>query len=192
MNGKSKIIERILSDAESKCAEISAAAQLRADKTLADAEAKIAQEKQALAVRLEKQAEDLVKNKLANAALDARKYKLECKQNLIASCYDKALERLVKSTDAEYKKIISDLLNKFAEEGETVCIVEKDANVITQQFLDGVGKNLTLSTKRINAMGGIVIEGNGYDKDLTFEALVSYVKADTEAMVAELLFGEDK
>ena len=192
MNGKSKIIARILSDADSKCAEISAAAQLRAEQTLADAETKIAQEKQALADRLEKQSQDLVKNKLANAALDARKYKLECKQNLIASCYDKALESLVKSTDAEYKKLISDLLNKFAEDGETVCIVEKDANVITQQFLDGVGKNLTLSNKHINAMGGIVIEGNGYDKDLTFEALVSYAKADTEATVAELLFGEDK
>lgn len=192
MNGKSKIIERILSDADSKCAEISAAAQLRADQTLADADAKIAQEKQALNARLEKQAEDLVKNKLANAALDARKYKLECKQNLIASCYDKALDCLVKSTDAEYKKIISDLLNKFAEDGESVCIADKDASVITQAFLDSVGKNLTLSAKRINATGGIVIEGNGYDKDLTFEALVSYAKADTESTVAELLFGDDK
>ena len=192
MNGKSKIIERILSDADSKCAEISAAAQLSADQTLADADAKIAQEKQALNARLEKQAEDLVKNKLANAALDARKYKLECKQNLIASCYDKALDCLVKSTDAEYKKLISDLLNKFAEEGESVCIADKDAGVITQSFLDSVGKNLTLSAKRINATGGIVIEGNGYDKDLTFEALVSYAKADTEATVAELLFGDDK
>ena len=192
MNGKSKIIERILSDADSKCAEISAAAQLRAEQTLADAETKIAQEKQALADRLEKQSQDLVKNKLANAALDARKYKLECKQNLIASCYDKALDCLVKSTDAEYKKIISDLLNKFAEDGESVCIAQKDADVITQSFLDSVGKNLTLSAKRINAMGGIVIEGNGYDKDLTFEALVSYAKADTESTVAELLFGEDK
>lgn len=192
MNGKSKIIERILSDADSKCAEISAAAQLRAEQTLADAETKIAQEKQALADRLEKQSQDLVKNKLANAALDARKYKLECKQNLIASCYDKALDCLVKSTDAEYKKLISDLLNKFAEDGESVCIAQKDADVITQSFLDSVGKNLTLSAKRINAMGGIVIEGNGYDKDLTFEALVSYAKADTESTVAELLFGEDK
>lgn len=192
MNGKSKIIERILSDAESKCAEISAAAQLRAQQTVADAEAKIAQEKQALTERLEKQAQDVVKNKLANAALDARKYKLECKQNLIASCYDKALESLVKSTDAEYKQLISNLLNKFAEQGESVCIADKDANVITQSFLDTFGKGLTLSAKRINATGGIVIEGNGYDKDLTFEALVSYAKADTEAMVAELLFGEDK
>lgn len=192
MNGKSKIIERILSDADSKCAEISAAAQLRAEQTLADAETKIAQEKQALADRLEKQSQDLVKNKLANAALDARKYKLECKQNLIASCYDKALECLVKSTDAEYKKLISDLLNKFAEDGESVCIADKDAGVITQSFLDSVGKNLTLSANRINATGGIVIEGNGYDKDLTFEALVSYAKADTESTVAELLFGEDK
>jgi vacuolar-type H+-ATPase subunit E/Vma4 len=192
MNGKSKIIERILSDADSKCAEISAAAQLRAEQTLADAETKIAQEKQALADRLEKQSQDLVKNKLANAALDARKYKLECKQNLIASCYDKVLECLVKSTDAEYKKLISDLLNKFAEDGESVCIADKDADVITQRFLDSVGKNLTLSANRINATGGIVIEGNGYDKDLTFEALVSYAKADTESTVAELLFGEDK
>jgi len=192
MNGKSKIIERILSDADSKCAEISAAAQLRAEQAVAQADSKIAQEKQALTERLQNQAQDIVKNKLANAALDARKYKLECKQNLIASCYDKALERLVKSTDAEYKKIISDLLNKFAEDGESVCIADKDADVITQRFLDGVGKDLTLSDKRINATGGVVIEGNGYDKDLTFEALVSYAKADTEATVAELLFGEDK
>ena len=192
MNGKSKIIERILSDADSKCAEISAAAQLRAEQTVAQADSKIAQEKQALTERLQNQAQDIVKNKLANAALDARRYKLECKQNLIASCYDKALERLVKSTDAEYKKIISDLLNKFAEDGESVCIADKDADVITQRFLDGVGKDLTLSDKRINATGGVVIEGNGYDKDLTFEALVSYAKADTEATVAELLFGEDK
>lgn len=35
-----------------------------------------------------------------------------------------------------------------------------------------------------------MLEGEGYDKDLTLEKLVDYVRGGTEAQVARVLFGE--
>jgi len=192
MNGKSRIIERILADADAKCAEIAANAQMRSDKILAAANDKIVAERQAFQDKLTSFVAESARNKKSNAQLEARKYKLACKQSLVEDCYADAVRSLV-DLDAKAKgALFAKLLTQYAEKGETVRVCQGDAAVLNQRLVDSVGKDLRLAAGFAYGSGGFVLEGEGYDKDLTFETLVAEIRPETEAKVAEILFGEGK
>ena len=190
MNGKENIINKILSDADDKCAKILAAAEQNAasikEQALIAAEA----DKQALNARVEALTAERIRNRVATAELDARKYGLAAKQRLITDCYDKALQIFVNMTAQDKQAFVTKLLIKYAEEGETARIAKADENVITQKVLDSVGLKLKLDTKFHSGVGGVVLLGNGYEKDLTLTSVIAYLREQTEGKVASTLFGE--
>lgn len=190
MNGKENIINKILADADAKCAEILADAQRQAQEISDGAAASVAAEEATLQKRLDALSAECSRNYLASAQLSARKYKLLKKQQLISACYEKVLKSLQSLSSESRKKLLSNLLQNYAEEGETVRITKADKDVVTQKFLDTFKKNLTLGSEFAEASGGLILEGVGYDKDLTLEKIVSYAREQTEAQVAHALFGE--
>lgn len=190
MNGKENIINKILADADMKCQEILSSAQEQAQQILDGARATVEAEKAQMAQKLAKISAERTRNSLATAKLEARKYKLQKMQQLISSCYQKALAQLANLSGEQRKAFVAKLLEKYAEQGETVRICSADKDVVTQSFLDGFGKNLVLGTQFVQAQGGIVLEGKNYDKDLTLEKLVAYCREETESKVAAALFGE--
>ena len=189
MNGKENIINKILSDADTKCAEILSAADVQAQAIIAEAEQAIQSDKLALDERLQSVTAERHRNRKATAELDAKKYTLERKQQLITRCYDLAYERLVKMSESDRLDLIGTLLEKHAEKGETVYITQADAKGATQVWLNGFDKDLKLGKKYIKADGGVVLEGDGYEKDLTLRSVVKYLREQTEGKVAELLLG---
>lgn len=189
MNGKENIINKILSDADCKCGEILAEAQAQAQEIAENAQRSVAAEEKLLSARLEKLSAESLRNGLAAAQLSAKKYKLLKKQQLISECYQKVLDALVALPASQKKAFLNKLLCNFAEDGETVFVAECDAKTVNQKFLDGIGKNLVLGGT-CKALGGIILQGDGYDKDLTLEKVVAYARERTEADVAKALFGE--
>lgn len=190
MNGKENIINKILADAEAKCTEILNVAKSQAEQVADSARQLSEREKQAVETRLEKLATERKGNYLATAQLEARKYRLGKKQELISRCYAMARQRLVDMSASQKAVFIGKLIENFAEEGEVVRISEKDRDVVTQKFLDGFDKKLTLGKKFIDADGGIVLEASGYDKDITLDKIVATSRESTEVKVAHVLFGE--
>ena len=190
MNGKENIINKILSDADAKCAEILSAANASAQTIVADAEQAIASDRAALQQRLQGITAERQRNRLATAELDAKKYALNCKQQLISRCYELAYEKLVKMSEGDRLDLIGTLLEKHAEVGETVYVTQADAKSVTQVWLNGFEKDLKLGKKYLKADGGVVLEGNGYEKDLTLGSVIKYLREQTESKVAELLLGE--
>ncbi len=190
MNGKENIINKILADAEAKCTEILNVAKSQAEQVADSARQLSEREKQAVETRLEKLATERKGNYLATAQLEARKYRLGKKQELISRCYAMARQRLVDMSASQKAVFIGKLIENFAEEGEVVRISKKDRDVVTQKFLDGFGKKLTLGKKFIDADGGIVLEASGYDKDITLDKIVATSRESTEVKVAHVLFGE--
>lgn len=188
MNGKENIIGRILNDADNKAAFIVEEATKRAQSAKDTAEIAVETDKQALENRLQTLREERVRNALANAKLDARKYKLAGKQKLIFACYDKALNALMSLSADDTAKLIAKLLATYAEDGEKVDFAKKDSGVVNQNLLDQSGKKLTLGNA-VDIDGGILLVGNGYDKDLSLSKLVDYIKDSTESAVAAVLFG---
>ena len=190
MNGKENIINKILTDADTRCAEILSAAEAQAKAILDEANAAVARDRVALEERISSSAAERMRNRKATAELDAKKYVLNTKQQLISRCYDEAYERLAKLSDKDRLELIGKLISKYAETGETVYVTQADAKLVTLAWLNGFGKNLKLGKDCIKADGGIVLEGNGYDKDLTLRRVVEYARETTEARVVRLLLGE--
>ena len=189
MNGKENIINKILSDADTKCQNILATANEQAQAILDAAKTSVERDRAELEVRIEATTVERIRNRVATAQLDGKKYRLNAKQRLIDKCYQLAYEQLVKLNDKERLNFVANLITKYAEDGETVFVCEKDGALVTQKFLDGFNKSLKLGKKYVVADGGIVLEGDGYEKDLTLSRVIAYVREQTEAKVAEALLG---
>ncbi|MCH5153165.1 MAG: hypothetical protein J1F68_04330 [Clostridiales bacterium] len=189
MNGKENIINKILSDADARCADILSVAEAQAQAVIANAEQAIATDSVSLEQRLQSVAAERIRNRKATAELDAKKYTLNRKQQLISRCYELAYEKLIKMSDADRLDLIGSLIETHAETGETVYITQSDAKSVTQVWLNGFDKNLKLGKKYIKADGGIILEGDGYEKDLTLTSVIKYLREQTEGKVAELLLG---
>ena len=189
MNGKENIINKILSDADAKCTEILSSAEAQAQAIVNSAEQVIASELVALDTRLQTITAERERNRRATAELDAKKYTLNRKQQLITRCYELAYEKLTKMSEADRLDLIGTLIEKHAEKGETVYITQADAKGVTQVWLNGFEKDLKLGKKYIKADGGLVLEGVGYEKDLTLKSVVKYLREQTEGKVAELILG---
>ncbi len=187
MNGKENIINKILSDADNRCVQIIADAERQAVETVQTAKEGVERERIALDKRIASNREERIRNAQANAELDAKKYSLSARQQLISDCYDEVYNRLAKYDAEERLDLLGELLTKYAEQGETVYVTSADAPLVTQLWLNGFEKGLKLGTKRLRADGGVVLEGEGYEKDLTLKRVVQYLKEQTEAKVASIL-----
>ena len=189
MNGKENIINKILSDADTNCQKILDAANAQAREIIEAAESSIAHDRAELDARIEAATAERIRNRVATAELSGKKYSLNAKQQLIQKCYDVAYEQLCKQSDKERLALIGSLIDKYAEKGETVYVAQQDGKLVTQKYLDGFEKGLKLGKKYIVADGGIVLEGAGYEKDLTLSRVIRYAREQTESKVAESLLG---
>lgn len=190
MNGKENIINKILGDAEAKCNEILAAAQAEAQSIAANAEIAADEEREALSQRAQSMAAEDVRNSLASAKLQAKKYRLQQMQQLIASCYQQALQHIVQLPLEKRKSLLARLLQTYAEQDDVVYICSADKDIVSQSFLDSFGKGLTLGDTFLCAQGGVLLVGKNYDKDLTLETLMDNCREKTETQVTAALFGE--
>ncbi len=187
MNGKENIINKILSDADERCAEIVADAKTQAQQTVQAAQQAVREERQLLDSRIQAASDERMRNAVANAELDAKKYRLQVRQQLVGRCYDVARQRLAAMDEQQRLDFVGELLSRFAEDGETVYVTKADAKNVTQLWLDGFDKHLRLGKRYIRADGGVLLEGDGYEKDLTLANVVRYLKEQTEAQVAARL-----
>ena len=190
MNGKENIINKILSDADTKCQSIMDEAKREAQSILDSADSAIFRDRAELDKRIDSATAERIRNRLATAELDGKKYRLNAKQKLIDKCYQLAYEQLLAQSDKERLALIGSLIDKYAEKGEIVYVAERDGKLVSQKYLDGFERGLTLGKRYIVADGGIVLEGQGYEKDLTLSRVISYARERTESRVAAELLGE--
>lgn len=187
MEGNHKIIEKILADANSKAEQIVATAEARALE-IADQVNRIkSTDKTKTDEKIEAKSAEIMQYALANAELEVKKYRLKEKQHVIDDAFSDAYLALLKLDGKDYLDFLTKLLKKYAEKGETVHFAKKDSKIVTQSFLD----TLNLSLKLGNAVeidGGAILEGKGYEKNLTLKVVVASVKEQTEMQVARILF----
>jgi vacuolar-type H+-ATPase subunit E/Vma4 len=189
MEQQNPIIQRILSDADAKAAEIIAAARAKADSLVADNSARADVTRQNLLQKCEQNRSEMVKNALSNAQLDVRKYRLKSKQAVVADAYEAAYRQLLSLPEKDYIKLLERLLKKYASEGEVVRVSQKDSAIISAAFLAKLNLNLRLGAP-VDIDGGVILEGNGYDKNLSLKVLVNSTKEKTETELSKILFSK--
>jgi len=173
--------EDILFEAETKKAE--AFAKLELEMQLA---AKDNVEKENLA------SSEIIKSGKVESNAVANSEVLKAKQAQLDNVFNKAKQEILGLADKNYKDFISKLIKKHASSGDTVVVATGDKKRLDKVFFDSIATNLkiklNLSKENLNASGGIMLQNDNCDIDLTIEALVAQSRHALESSVAKALW----
>ena len=195
-----KILERIQKDAQSEVDRIKGRASATADEILKKAQA----EAEALKAQALEDAKNEAKQRgeriVATASLDLRKALLAEKQNAIDTAFQAAVDILVKMGDAEYRKIIRDMILPNVQTGdEEIILSERDKARLGDDFAQEINHQLAQSGKKgeliisqdtYDIVGGFVLRRGQIELNSSFESLFKSSRGDLESEVAKILFPE--
>ena len=189
-DGKMTVPERILSDAKLEAERAVSAAQTSAEAKLAEAKKEADELIRLSSERARKEAEEIVSRRTTLAQVESRKIALSRKKAAIESVYVRTGEKLAALKEKDYLSLIEKLLLKYAEKGETVD-VSLHAPVSAEQVrsLRVVKEKALKVEKTAEISGGLIIRNDKFDKDLSFDSLLSSLKDGDENEIAKKLFG---
>ena len=191
MTGKEAIVAKIISDARIIANSTLEEASNRGKEILlvAENDARIYREKNMAESIAER--EEIIRRKITVANLEVKKMILQTRQKLMAEAFEKAIEAIKEDTSA-YLALLDGMLS-YASDGDEVVLSEDDKKLVNAKWLSGKaadkGKKFRFGGYA-PFRGGMIIKGEGSDKNLTLEVEMKAVKERYEPVIAELLFGE--
>lgn len=189
MDGKDKIIEKILSDADNYRESVTLKAKENAEKVVSDAEEEATRIISEALDFLKKEEEETLKRRKTLAVLDGKKLYLSGKSRAVEKVFSTCLYKLNRLDKSTYKSIICRLIKENAKNGDTIVLAKNSVLNAKDVLSAEEVKKLNLNVKEGgNFNGGIVIEGKSSDLNLSFEAIVSDLKERYETYVSEKLF----
>ena len=194
MNNKEVIIEKIIKDAMAVSNDNISKAQKEADEII-EAAKKTAQEySDAQLPKGDIQAEEIITRRAMVANLDCKRIMLSKKTEIVDSVFNSVADYMRKKDKKTYLALIANMIKKSASDNDVVVICEKDKDIITQKEIDAISKEakkkLTLSKTFGDFDGGVMLCGEKFDKNLTFELEFEQIKEESEEKLAKILFGE--
>lgn len=193
MNSKAGIIEKIIADGNAIVEKNLTEAKAKAESILNASKQTSAD----FALKSEKQAivdgEEIIKRRKIVAKLDCNKVMLSKKKELVDDIFKEAISTLRKDK-SKYITLISGMLERNADDGDSVVICEKDKDVITADLIAKVakkcGKKLSLSSEYGDFDGGFILENESFDKNLSLSLALADIRENIEGQVVEILFKE--
>lgn len=198
MVGVEKIKEQILQDSQITVNNILEEAKKQAESIINKAQLQAVEK--AESIRKKAINDSLEKVRIANsmAELEMRKSKLLTKQNIIDEVFSKVLDRLSTLDDAEYEKLIFNMLVNAVETGdEEVVLSGNRKSKMSEGFINNVNQslvsagkkgNVKLSDKKVDIVGGFILMSQGVEVNNSFEALIRLNRDEIEPKVAQILF----
>jgi V/A-type H+-transporting ATPase subunit E len=192
MSGKDVIIDRIVTEAQLKANSTLEEGNKKAQEAIETAQndARIYKEKYMAESYVER--DEIVKRRITVANLEVKKMLLAAKKQVIDNAFDEAA-KAVKADKEAYKELIARMLGS-AEDGDSVTVAESDKSVFTKKWIiekaAEYGKKVTVNEKYGNFIGGIMLDGEKSDKNLTLEVELAAVRDGYEPQIADILFGD--
>ena len=191
MNNKENIISAIAEKTNVNVQEIIAKAESEAKALIEKAENAVSKDVLEFESKAKSAQEETISRRITVATLDGKKYLLAQKRQVIDSVYAKVKSDIASMPAELYKKFLTKLICENAEKGEQVAVSVKDGKIVTQSFLDQFKLDLRLA-QNVDVDGGVILYGDGYEKDLSLKSLIDAVRQETEIEVCDVLFGETK
>lgn len=197
----STIIEKISEEARRQCDEILAQAHLEAEQVAEHCRQKTDDEV-AHILRHAQEEVELTRNKrVATAQLHARKERLDCRQQILDSLFDEALERVYAHDDAYRLELIKTILLSVPEEREGVILPACcDRDLFTPQFLQEINQELaerkralrfSLSPECADIRQGFILDFHEFDVNYSTEKVFSGLWEEIKGEVSKRLFDEE-
>ncbi len=196
--GAERIIQRILSGAESRAEAILAEANEQAARAI-DGAKKTAADKQKRALnQAELQAAEQKRCILGTYQLEARKNMLKTKQDIIENVFKRALYELSNLSQEDYFQLLSRIIVTAVEKGdETVILSPRDKERVPAGFWENINRRLQdtgrkgqliLAEETRDMSGGVVLQAGDIEINSSFNALLEMYREELEPVVAALLF----
>jgi V/A-type H+-transporting ATPase subunit E len=187
--GTQDIVERILFDARSEAAAIIEDAENKAAKTLAEASARAESFRQQTENEVAQKRKSIMEKRAADARLDGAKLLLKEKRKVVDTVYEAALARLLKLPKETSIKLVSSLLETYAEEGDEIYFARNFSYAEDIKILPVIArKKLSIAQETLSIDGGLRLKGKLADKDLSFGALLAMDRESNQADLAKKIF----
>ena len=140
-----------------------------------------------------------VKKRLkAGAELEARKQRLQAKQEVVEEAFSQAIKKLNSLPDDQYFSIIVDLIvNSASNDSGEIILSGRDKERLPSDFEEKVNKNLsskrssgnfTLSDETRDINGGFILKMGNVEINNSFDAIIRMKRNEIEADVIASLF----
>ncbi len=137
--------------------------------------------------------QEILRRRISVANLEVKKLILAAKKEVLDSAFDVAKKTILALPKEEYKAIIAGMLQS-ASDKDIVYISERDASIITANFITTQSKLLGVKIKRakefVDIEGGIILSDGSMDKNLSIEVELASLREELETEIAKEMFGE--
>ncbi len=198
MNNIEKIIDRINSDAESRIDKIKQAANEECAKFREQSEKDAQNAAAGIIENAKAEAETFLQRSESTAQMEARKYTLGVKQEVISRVFQKAVDDILSMPENEYAAFLARLAADSSESGEEEIIFsqqdrERVGEKVTfgaNELLKQAGKKgaLTLSADTRPIRGGFILSSGKIEISCQIDAIVNSLKNELTIDIANILF----
>lgn len=183
-----KILEQIKKDSEKEINQILKEAEKQSASIIDTARKEAEIESEKILSRGKNQSENIKKILVSKSTQDAKREIMKSREKIIEECFAKAQRRLSALKGAEYKKIVSNLMEDGRKklDGQCTMVVSRD---IDRKIAKSMGLKVTGA---IEASGGVILKSvdGGITLDNTFEGILKRKKDEIRIKVGKLLFSE--
>ena len=204
-SGAENIVSNIMSEAQNKADGIIQEAQTQADTIIKSGEKKAEAAKNQILVSGKKQADMRHQQIISEAKMNARRFELEAKEEVINAAFDKATNDLknIASTDKEeYTNALVEMIKESATEigGGDLIVQVKEADKskvssILATAANNVSSDINVETsfelgESINTIGGAIVKTKNGEIEVnnTIESREARFKKSLRSEVAQILF----
>ena len=192
--GAERLTARILEDARAEAAKSAQAAEAEANRIKELAAAEAEKVRAGYKTQAESTARDILERSRTNAQLDAIKFALTAKRQVLDEAFKGALDKL-NALDGDVRDgLIESLALRAAHGGEELCPSKADAERAARLLerinaaLKEKGKAPLTIGEGADVDGGFLLRGKGYEMNCSFEAMLSDFRQAEESGVAKILF----
>lgn len=186
MNNEKKIIDKIISDANTKAEEILTQARSVADEKINEAEQKAQKE---IDIAIEAAKIEAVKaraKEISSAEMVAKKKILTTKQQLIEQAIKSAKEKLLSYASKENETIILSMLKQAGADNTMEVIVSPKDNASLTSAIEKAGYKLASEIRDIS--GGFILKKGEIEYNYSFESIIAVQREELEQISAKILF----
>ncbi len=183
-----KILEQIKKDSEKEINQILKEAEKQTASIIDIARKEAEVESEKILSRGKNQSGNIKKILVSKASQDAKREIMKAREKKIEECFAKAQRRLSTFKEAEYKKIVTKLMEDGRKKLDGQC------TIAVSRDIDGkIAKSMGLKvTGTVEASGGVILKSGdgGITLNNTFEGILKRKKDEIRIKVGKLLFSK--
>ena len=183
-----KIIERIKKDSEKEIDQILKEAEKQATKIIQDAKKETGQESGKILQLGKKQSENIKKILVSKASQDAKREIMNAREKIIDECFTKAHHGLSTLNEAEYRKIVTKLMEDGFKKLDGKCTVVVSRS-IDRKIAESMGLKVVGT---VETSGGVILKSSDgkITLDNTFDGILKRKKGEIRIKVGKVLISE--